>query len=82
MLLYIFLQEIIFLKDSERLIFKRCRIAVDREVPAWHLHAQASGEAIDPGRQKLLSDVKAVSHHDFRVRQTCGGWTADVILDL
>ncbi len=72
-LLYHFLQEIIFLKDSERLFFKHCSIEIDGEGPSWHIHAHASGETIDQGRQELLSDGKAVSHQDFRVRQTCGG---------
>ncbi len=82
MLLYHFLQELVFLKDSQRLFFKECEIAINREVPVWHLNVQASGEEIDLGKHELLADVKAVSFHDFRVRQTCEGWTADIILDL
>ncbi len=81
-LLYHFLQEIIFLKDSERLFFRRCDIAIEREVPVRHLHVQACGEEIDRERQAFPADVKAISFQDFRVRQTCGGWTADVVLDL
>ncbi len=82
MLLYHFLQELVFLKDSERLFFRRCEIDIDRDVPVWHLHVQASGEEIDRGNQGLFTDVKAVSFPDFRVKQTCDGWTADVLLDL
>lgn len=82
MLLYQFLQELVLLKDSERLFFRQCEIDIDREIPVWHLHVQASGEEIDRGSRGLLTDVKAVSFPGFRVRQTCDGWAADVLLDL
>ncbi len=82
MLLYHFLEELVFLKDSERLLFKQYEITIDRDAPAWHLQVQASGEEIDGGEQRLLTDVRDVSLPDFRVRQTCDGWTADVLLDL
>jgi SHS2 domain-containing protein len=82
MLLYHFLEELVFLKDSERLFFRQCEIDIDRDAPVWHLHVQASGEEIDGGEHGLLTDVRAVSFPDFRVRQTCDGWTADVLLDL
>ncbi len=81
MLLYQFLQELVLLKDSERLFFRQCEIDIDREIPVWHLHVQASGEEIDRG-SRGLTDVKAVSFPGFRVRQTCDGWAADVLLDL
>ena len=80
MLLCHFLQELIFLKDSEQLFIKRCEIDIDREDPAWHLSVEAWGGKIDRERYELLTDIKKVSLPDFRILQTCNGWAADIIL--
>ncbi len=80
MLLYHFLQEVIYLKDSEQLFFRRCEIDIDRECPAWHLSVQAWGGKIDREIYEQTADIKTVSLPDFRILQTCDGWTTDIIL--
>ncbi len=80
MLLYHFLQELIFLKDSERLFFKRCEIDINREYPDWHLSVQAWGGQVERERYEFLADIKTVSLPDFRILQTCDGWATDIIL--
>ncbi len=82
MLLYRFLQELVFLKDAERLLFNRFEVGLGQEVPALHLQVRAFGEEISPERHELLADVKAVSLHNFSVRETPEGWRAEVILDV
>src|SRR5574342_351425 len=37
MLLYRFLQELVFIKDAERLLFSKFELVVEQEVPAWRL---------------------------------------------
>ena len=82
MLLYHFLQELVFFKDSERLLFQRYEVDIKRQIPDWKMHVQAFGAEIDPGKHELLADVKAVSLHNFSVRRTSEGWSADVIIDV
>jgi SHS2 domain-containing protein len=82
MLLYHFLQELVFFKDSERLFFQRHELDIGQGIPAWHMHVQAFGEEINPRKHELLADVKAVSLHNFSVRGTPGGWKASVIIDV
>jgi protein archease len=82
MLLYRLLQELIFLKDAERLLFGKFEIDPAEGIPAWHLRVRAFGEEIDPSKHELLADVKAVSLHNFGVRKTNAGWRAEVILDV
>jgi len=82
MLLYRFLQELVFLKDAERLLFNKFELDPAEGTPSWHLNVRAFGEEIDPEKHELLADVKAVSLHNFSVHKTKAGWRAEVILDV
>lgn len=89
MLLFHFLQELIYLKDAELLLFNAYDLDVGRnmldiglDVQGWRLCGRAWGERIDADRHELLVDVKAVSLHDYRVEETPEGWRATVILDI
>ncbi len=82
MLLFHFLQELVFFKDSERLLFQQYEVDIEQQIPEWKMHVQAFGEEIDPEKQELLADVKAVSLHNFGVWRTPEGWRADVIIDV
>ncbi len=83
MLLFYFLQELIFFKDTELLLFSNFNLAITETGEKWHLHAEASGEEIFPERHELLVDVKAVSLHNYLVEEVpTGGWRAEVILDV
>jgi SHS2 domain-containing protein len=82
MLLFNFLQDLIFYKDAEQLLFGGFDLAVEQRGNKWYLGAKVSGEKIDPNRHELVVDVKAVSLHHYRVEETSEGWQADVILDV
>lgn len=82
MLLFHFLQEIIFYKDAEGLLFSRFDLEIPNKKSPFLLHAVAHGEEIDPRRHELIVDVKAVSLHEYRVEETASGWEAEVILDV
>lgn len=82
MLLYRFLQELVYYKDAERLLFNKFELDAEHGVPLWHLRARALGDEISPEKHELLADVKAVSLHNFSVRQTPAGWRAGVIVDV
>ena len=81
LLLFSFLQELIFYKDARQLLLRTSRIAIT-EVDGTHLRAILSGERIDPLRHKLDVDVKAVTLYRFRVEKVGVGWEAQVILDI
>jgi SHS2 domain-containing protein len=82
MLLYLFLQELVFYKDAERLLFNKFELDPEQGVPSWRLRVRAFGDEISQEKHELLADVKAVSLHNFSVRQTPGGWRAEVIVDV
>jgi SHS2 domain-containing protein len=82
MLLYRFLQELVFYKDAELLLFSRYDLEINREIGKWRLKATVRGEELSREKHELGADVKAVSLHRFNVQKTMQGWKADVILDV
>lgn len=82
MLLYHFLQELVFYKDAELLLFGGYAVDIRQETGKWRLKAVIRGEELSAEKHEPAADVKAVSLHNFKVRKTEQGWTADVILDV
>jgi SHS2 domain-containing protein len=82
MLLFDFLQELIFLKDAERLLLRMQDVRIDERDENYFLKATAEGEPLDAERHHQRADVKAVTLHGFSVERTEGGWNARVLLDI
>ncbi len=82
MLLFHFLQELIFYKDAELLLFGRFDLSIEQKNGAWHLRGKAYGEKLSPDKHELLADVKAVSLHNFKVEKKARRWRAMVIIDV
>ncbi len=82
MLLFNFLQELIYYKDSAGLFLRVPEIAVRKEDGFYRLRAALAGEKIDLSRHRTRVDVKAVTLHDFFFGRKNSGWEARVILDI
>ena len=82
MLLFDFLQELIFLKDAERLLLRIRVVQIDERDEIYFVKATAEGETLDAERHHQHADVKAVTLHDFSVERTEDGWKARVLLDI
>ena len=82
MLLFDLLQELIFLKDAERLLLRIREVQIDDRAELYLVKATAEGETLDVERHHQRADVKAVTLHDFSVERTEGGWKARVLLDI
>ena len=82
LLLFEFLQEIVYHKDAERLLLRIRELRIEEAGSGYRLHAEAIGETIDPARHPLLADVKAVTLHRLSVEKTPSGWRAVVVLDV
>ncbi|HMF46793.1 MAG TPA: archease, partial [Candidatus Udaeobacter sp.] len=82
MLLFDFLQELIFLKDAERLLLRIRVVQIDERDEIYFVKATAEGETLDAERHHQHADVKAVTLHDFSVERTENGWKARVLLDI
>jgi SHS2 domain-containing protein len=83
LLLFSFLQELIFYKDARRLLLHADSVRIEqRKDDTFTLEATVSGEQIDAGRHRLLVDVKAVTLHRFQVEFRDNLWKAIVELDV
>ncbi len=82
MLLFQFLQELIYYKDAEDLLLLASDVEISEKNGQYHLEASAWGERRDPERHKLNVDVKAVTLHRFKVEKIDEGWRATVVLDI
>jgi SHS2 domain-containing protein len=78
-LLIAWLNELIFLFDTEYLIFREFNID---EFTETHLKGRASGEPYDAQRHDLSSAIKAVTWHEATVEQTENGYKARIIFDI
>lgn len=77
-LLYAFLEELVFLKDAELLIFSKFRL----KVTETSVLGEIMGEKIDMEKHEMLVDVKAVTMHMFEVKKEKNIWKARVVLDV
>jgi len=82
LLLFDFLQELIFYKDAEQLFLRIDSLRIQKPDGQYQLSAEARGEPINQTRHELIVDVKAVTFHFFKVEQVHGEWQATVVLDV
>ena len=82
MLLFDFLNELLFYKDARRLLLRVGRLAITLAASEYRLRATLYGEQVDPIRHCLLVDVKAVTLYRFRVQQSSHEWRATAVLDV
>ncbi len=82
-LLFEFLEELIYLKDAELLIFSDCKLSIDQNpiTSLYTLSATLTGQEINE-EVSTITDVKAVTYYQFFVRQNNNGWEARVTFDL
>lgn len=79
LLLYDWLSAILAVADAEHLVLKRFRVT---EISENHARGTAWGESYDKSRHRARTYIKAVTLHQFQVREADRGWTARVFLDV
>ena len=81
-LLYDFLSEILFLKDTHSFLFKKSKVKIEKKVNNYNLKAQLSGEPIDRKKHELRNDIKAITLHMFKIEKTKDGYKAVFVVDV
>jgi SHS2 domain-containing protein len=82
MLLFDFLQELIYFKDARRLLLRARDTQIDHKDAEYFLKAKVAGEQLDATRHQQRADVKAVTLHGFSVEKHDDTWKARVLLDI
>ena len=78
-LLVEWLNELIYLFDSEHILFKRFKI---ESLGNNQLKATCYGEKFDPSRHRIEIGVKAATYHMLEVGEDSSGYKAQVIFDI
>lgn len=85
LLLHAFLEEILFLHLTRRVLAARVEVrrlrppAPGRPAAIW---SRLAGEPVDPARHELRVEIKAVTLHGLAVEPAGAGWRARAIFDL
>ena len=77
-LLFDWLNELLYLCDTEHLLCSQFEVRLDEH----GLTATARGEPIDPDRHQLTHEIKAITYHELKVEREGAGWFAEVIVDI
>lgn len=81
-LLYDFLSELVYLKDTELLLFKTVKVTLGRQGREHTLQATLHGDVIDREKHELGNDVKAITMHQFAITKEKNGYKARVVVDI
>jgi SHS2 domain-containing protein len=79
-LLFDWLAELIYLKDSKSMLFNKFEVKIQKK-DGYRLYASIWGEPADQKKHQVRVDVKAVTYHLLEVKKTGDKWTAKVVLD-
>ncbi|HEV3415651.1 MAG TPA: archease [Pirellulales bacterium] len=78
-LLFDWLNELLFIFETRRLLLVEFRVRVAES----SVQATARGEPFDPARHHAEHEVKAITYHELNVSQeTDGTWLAELIVDI
>ncbi len=78
-LLVDWLNELLFLFDTEQLLLYRFQV---HSVQGNALRATVYGERVDPGRHRIKTGIKAVTYHMLEVKCDATGCRARVVFDV
>jgi len=78
-LMVVWLGELLYLYDTESLLFKRFDI---QSIGNKRLEAIIYGEELKAGHHTINAEIKAVTYHQIQVRQEGNRWKSRVIFDM
>jgi len=74
-----FLSDVLSAIQGDRFLVAEVHV---ESITATELLAVLRGEAYDPARHEILTEVKAVTYHELKIEHDGDGWVGRVILDL
>ncbi len=82
-LLYQWLEEFIYLFDSEGLIFSEFKVeSIQQKEGILKLKGEASGEEFDSKKHAQRSAIKAITYHEMKIDQSPKKTTLEFVLDI
>jgi SHS2 domain-containing protein len=81
LLMHDWLSEALFYFEGEGLIFSDFKVEI-KENKGYELTGTLSGEKFDSKRHMILTEIKAVTYHEMRIKEEKGIWSAEVLCDI
>ena len=78
-LLVDWLSELLYIFDSQKILFSNFKIL---ELNNSGVIGEAFGEKIDPSKNTLQTEIKAVTFHDLKIEKNNAGFTCKIIFDV
>lgn len=77
-LLLSFLNEILYLWDTERIVVDKVSV----ELREGELEAKLLGRRFDPKKHEVKKEIKAATYHNFSIEKRKDGFVARVVFDV
>ncbi len=81
-LLFEWLSEMVYWKDAAGVVYREAPLTLTREDKVWLLRARLIGAPVNRLTQELHADVKGVTKHLYKLKQTGDRWKVRVVLDV
>ena len=81
-LLFEWLSEMVYWKDAAGVVYREAPLILTQEGEGWLLRARLIGAPVNQQTQELHADVKGVTKHLYKLKQTGDRWKARVVLDV
>ena len=81
-LLIAFLNQLLFVKDTKKLIFSTFVVHITKENGKFVIRAKVAGTLLDPKRHNFKVDVKAATYSELKVTKQGPRWVAQCIVDV
>ena len=82
LLMHDWLSEALFLFEDEGILFSDFKVEVE-ENKGFELTGTLRGEKYDPKRHVILTEIKAVTYHEMKIKKEEKGiWSAEVLCDI
>ncbi|MFB6291463.1 MAG: archease [Candidatus Bipolaricaulia bacterium] len=82
-LLYEWLSELLSLSNLKSQVYGEfSQLTIEEKDSSYRLESVAKGENIDPGKQELGSEVKAVTYQGLEIIENEDGWLCRFVVDV
>ena len=82
-LLYEWLEEFIYLYDSERLVFSEFKVkSIQQTEGRLKLRGEAVGEEFDEERHPQGTEIKAITYHEMKINQSPDKTVLEFVFDI
>ena len=81
-LLAAFLNQLLYIKDTKKLIFSTFVVTILKKGDKFSLRAKVAGATLDPKRHNFKVDVKAATYSELKVAKQGARWVAQCIVDV